>query len=99
MSWTKRQPGSATLGEVWNETKREWRLGPETRWSDLGKVFFCQSVGGLVDWGPEIFWGDFLRGDDGDDSSQMLRILLDNIGSKMASVSVSVWGKVGIFPS
>lgn len=56
-------------------------------------------MGGLVDWGPEIFWGDFLRGDDGDDSSQMLRILLDNIGSKMASVSVSVWGKVGIFSS
>lgn len=63
------------------------------------RFFFCQSVGGLVDWGPEIFWGDFLRGDDGDDSSQMLPILLDNIGSKMAFVSVSVWGKVGIFPS
>jgi len=52
---TKRQPGSATLGEVWNETKREWRLGPETRGQDLGKVLANPRWVDLADWGPEIF--------------------------------------------
>ena len=60
---------------------------------DLGNVFCVFfPVGWIGRLGPGDFLGRFscgvmtvmIR-------SQMLRILLDNIGSKMASVSVSVW--------